>query len=774
MSVVYNGIHSVTFIESLQSITAGQTLTSFTSVRNTWNSFHLIPANRPYVSPMEPKIQLVTDTVSSKVFDITDAVAGGMTYSARKGSWDFLVDHDKWSNWYIAKQTIEDYLNGKRRYCFLNGDDTLLYCGRFKVSGWEDGTQYSKITIEYDLDYETYALSANLNRPTSLSVSWKSSAPTVYEHQKKDTIRNYLNATISYGGYYTGSCDIDVIEGSFSGTGSQSITVSYTANDLSTFETVKLTSSVSVNVSADYITAISVTVDPNAEFHYGDPKDNIRQYSTIICYYVSGSYVTKVAGTNANTISGTFNSVGENQVSITYSGKSASVTINIPIENTWECLNYAIDNDTYNEWFSIGDEFPLTIEDEYDGYAQIVDFDVDIGKYGQTIPVTFITKNLLNTDHKMNTNDTASGGYPASEMRTYIDSLEIKLPAMLQSMLVSANKTSRQYTPSNTTVMSSLKLWIPSMKEVGYDGYENTGVTYSTIFTNRASRKKSGLSGYTRKWWLRTAYAYNKFYYIDYDGYVQYDTSSYYPYSILLGFCVTSQAKHTYDSWEDIDTSIRNGSYRTKYKVGDLVPLQIGQDGSEYDGLAEIVAIDTDVDANGNTIPLTFITKGLLNTNHVMNSTATNTGAYPASEMRTYIDGLKSSLPVKLQTMIVAANKSCRDRYTDPLDGHYAGSYDISTNLELWIPSMREISEKREFTVETTGPSYSSLFNNDGKRIKYKLGDNIIANSWWTRTAYPNDTSFYCISNTGKDNYVPDANTTQGIALGFCVGASQS
>lgn len=508
MSVVYNGIHSITFIESSQSITAGQTLTSFDSVRNTWNSFHLVPANRPYVSPKEPKIQMVTDTVSSKVFDITDAVAGGMTYSARKGSWDFIVDHDKWSNWYTAKQTIEDYLNGKRRYCYLNGDDTLLYCGRFKVSGWEDGIQYSKITIEYDLDYETYALSANLNRPTSLSVSWKSSAPTVYEHQKKDDIRNYLNATISYGGYYTGSCDIDVIEGTFSGTGSQTITVSYTANDLSTFESVKSTASINVTVSSDYLKSISVNVNKNVKFNYGDPKDKIRQNSTIVCHYASGMS-DSIAGTNANSLSGTIDGYGLYQVQMTYNGKTAIVIISLPIEYTWECLNYTIRNNTYRQLFKIGDEFPLSIGD-YNDYAQIVSFDKDIDKNGNTIPVTFVSSHII-----------------GDQNYTYDEAIEFALSAHtyvsnnLSGMLKDAKKVT--YTTGlDETSVEYQKMWLLSLREVyggdiwhdtyggssGYGEYDpDTGmpaVDYSNFFKNNEDRIKKRNTGIVGEWWLRS------------------------------------------------------------------------------------------------------------------------------------------------------------------------------------------------------------------------------------------------------------------------------
>lgn len=156
MSVVYDGSHSVIFIKSSQSLNPGDTLSSYTSLKHSWDDFHLIPSSKPIVNTPEPMIAMVNDMVSSKVFDITDRIAGGQVFGPKSGSWSFIVDHDQWSNWYTAKRTIEEYLNGQRLYCYLQDDPTTVYYGRFQVENWSDGAEYSTIDISYDLDYDTY------------------------------------------------------------------------------------------------------------------------------------------------------------------------------------------------------------------------------------------------------------------------------------------------------------------------------------------------------------------------------------------------------------------------------------------------------------------------------------------------------------------------------------------------------------------------------------------------------------------------------------------
>ena len=178
MSIIYDGSHRIIFIDSSQQLSSNDSLTEYNSFYDTWVDFHLVPSSRPFIEIPEALVLLANDTVSNRVFDITDRVAGGQIFGPRQGQWEFIVDHDRWTNWYTAKKTIEDRINGKRLYCCLMDDYSTLYSGRFVVAGWKDGASYSTVTIQYYLDYETYSLELDLNEPTSLSVSLDPNAPT--------------------------------------------------------------------------------------------------------------------------------------------------------------------------------------------------------------------------------------------------------------------------------------------------------------------------------------------------------------------------------------------------------------------------------------------------------------------------------------------------------------------------------------------------------------------------------------------------------------------
>ena len=112
--------------------------------------------------------------------------------------------------------------------------------------------------------------------------------------------------------------------------------------------------------------------------------------------------------------------------------------------------------------------------------------------------------------------------------------------------------------------------------------------------------------------------------------------------------------------------------------------------------------------------------------------------------------------------MIVAASKTSRD--------YNGGTYqDLTTNETLWIPSGREIFGSMSF--EQTGPIYSGVFSSSSTRIKKKYGTGS-SEDWWLRSALTS--ILFGDVNIDGDCYVERANKTYGIALGFCVGASQS
>ena len=164
--------------------------------------------------------------------------------------------------------------------------------------------------------------------------------------------------------------------------------------------------------------------------------------------------------------------------------------------------------------------------------------------------LTFVAKELLATSHGMNPSYSAGvegtgalGGWEKSEMRTYLNNTILPLiPSNVAAAIKPVTKYTRIYNASGTAVDNSPTtdtLWIPSTREVGATSYwESSCPSYTQIFKDAASRKKSKASGSTATaWWSRTVSNTSKFYYLDRAGNSNgSDTSN--SYGIAPGFCI--------------------------------------------------------------------------------------------------------------------------------------------------------------------------------------------------------------------------------------------
>lgn len=222
-------------------------------------------------------------------------------------------------------------------------------------------------------------------------------------------------------------------------------------------------------------------------------------------------------------------------------------------------------------------------------------------------------------------------------------------------------------------------------------------------------------------------------------------------------------------SWESVAANIADGSYASVYKVGDLVPLDMGSEGMIN---MQIAAIDTDDLADGSgKAPITWIGKELLKTSHRMNpAIVTNddgtyqegtggVGGWEKSEMRTYLnDTIMPLIPTDVQAMIKPVTK-----YSDSYDTTGAAVDSAVTTDSVWIPSYREIYGGTG--NETIGAVYTGHFINNTTCIKYKVGSSS-ASGWWLRSAR-NTINFYSTTSGGGYSYTPARNSSD-IALGFC------
>lgn len=148
--------HSITFITN-ESIIDSESQKIFleNNIKNTYDSWFLIPTSRPHVTPPYPKNKTVEVPGMNGVADFSTALTGYPLYNNRSGSWEFMIDHwnDNYTeNWQQIYSSIMDWLQGKKDYiCILEDDQSWYYKGKFTVTGFNSGDKYSTITISYDL-----------------------------------------------------------------------------------------------------------------------------------------------------------------------------------------------------------------------------------------------------------------------------------------------------------------------------------------------------------------------------------------------------------------------------------------------------------------------------------------------------------------------------------------------------------------------------------------------------------------------------------------------
>lgn len=216
------------------------------------------------------------------------------------------------------------------------------------------------------------------------------------------------------------------------------------------------------------------------------------------------------------------------------------------------------------------------------------------------------------------------------------------------------------------------------------------------------------------------------------------------------------------DTWSQIIANVSNGTYSTKYHIGDTKKIDLGTEGEV---IMTIVGIDTDDLAdNSGKAPITWISKQLLKTSHKMNPSyqsgteGTGTiGGWEKTKMRSYLkETVKPLIPETVRNAIKPVKK-----YSMIYNVSDSAVNDVLTTEDVWIPSYKELFGSG---FETLGPTYSTTFPDDASRIKRRATSSVIW--WWLRSAY-NYNYFSYVDKGGSYNcYI--ANFAGGVALGFC------
>lgn len=213
------------------------------------------------------------------------------------------------------------------------------------------------------------------------------------------------------------------------------------------------------------------------------------------------------------------------------------------ITDDWATI---LSNPNYATDYSIGDTKLITI-DGSQVYMQIAAFDTDVlaSDTTQTAKITWISMQVTSIRRRMHSAASTSGGWYECELRGWLrDTAFQTLPEVVRNNIKEVNKTYYDY-DSGSTLTCADTLWIPSTRELNgtATAVEDSGVIYSTLFPNDASRVKGTMGGRIWDYWLRTAASSTIYRHVplasgkaDGEYYTANYASSTGPY-VVIGFC---------------------------------------------------------------------------------------------------------------------------------------------------------------------------------------------------------------------------------------------
>lgn len=207
------------------------------------------------------------------------------------------------------------------------------------------------------------------------------------------------------------------------------------------------------------------------------------------------------------------------------------------------------------------------------------------------------------------------------------------------------------------------------------------------------------------------------------------------------------------DSWSEILAAEADGSYLTKYQIGDTKFQQIG----DYLFDLEIVAFDKDDLADGSgKAHITWIAKHIV-FNAQMNTSSTNSGGWASCKLRSDLRAMLDSSSADLKAAVKEVNKTYYN---------YTTSKTETIADTIWIPSMYEVG----FTStprESSGVVYDDVFTASDASTTKKYDMNNSSSYWWLRSAYSSSANFWYVSNNGGANN-NNANSSGGVVPGLC------
>ena len=221
------------------------------------------------------------------------------------------------------------------------------------------------------------------------------------------------------------------------------------------------------------------------------------------------------------------------------------------------------------------------------------------------------------------------------------------------------------------------------------------------------------------------------------------------------------------DSWSTIISAVKSGN-TSVYNVGDTKTVDMGEFGTHTLRIANTsTPVECSTEGFSQTACGFVLEFADVITTHNMNSTSTNAGGWPVSEMRTYVNtDIYNALPTELKNGIID---------TTVLSGHGSttGETNFTSTDKLYLLSRREVwdytGESDTAQGQTRQLDYYADLNvtpsNYSSVIKQKNGVN---SSWWLRTAISNN-GFTYVNGSGSFSFTYAYDVT-GVSPAFRLG----
>ena len=224
------------------------------------------------------------------------------------------------------------------------------------------------------------------------------------------------------------------------------------------------------------------------------------------------------------------------------------------------------------------------------------------------------------------------------------------------------------------------------------------------------------------------------------------------------------------DSWPTIINAVKNNNIG-KYNVGDTKEIDMGSYGTHTLRIANTTT-PSDCSTSGfSQTACGFVLEFVdVITNYQMNSTSTNSGGWPSTSMRTFLNNsIYNSLPSDLKSAIIT---------TTVVSGHgSSGSSNFTSTDKLYLLATKEIYRDWSYSYDTaykltrtldyytaqgvTTSKYSGAIKKNGSS----------ASSWWLRSASSSDSDIFCyIPTTGSWNRSDVASLSYGVSPAFRIG----